>query len=213
MSSIIWSVLKWVFGSALQWYRSRPKVVVTTHDSSHPNNRIDISITNQGKSPVVVRSWTVHIKMDFPPSLAEVIQEYNEEEKQTGNAKRSLVGSVIEYITLKCSGRARAETMRRLLAQGILGKPHWECELLEQGTTQRIGPGESAARLFIRPATCPPTPSTPESSLQTITFVPSCRIVGLRRRVWRLPSSVIVDNAGSIVSAMHVTYPLAEDED
>ena len=210
MLSIIWSMLKLVFGYALQWYRSRPKVVLTTHGSSWSGRGIQMSITNHGKTPVIVRSWSVHIKMELPPELDEIVRQYTQQQSRRTD-RPARFSDYINRLLDKWDRRAKAHALRAALAQAMLKGLHWRYELLEPGTTQRIEPGESTACVFPRTGTSLSDPFMPVNSSRII--IPSCHVVGHRASVWGLPSGIASDDDGTISSVFRMTQPDMDDED
>ncbi len=204
------TVGKYILGYAMRWYRSRPKVLLTTHGTSRSGRGVDMSITNHGKTSIIVRYWTVHIQMELSPELVEIFRKHEQQQSKATNTNHSLAGYISRLLD-KWDRRAKANALRTALAHVMLDGPHWQYELLDPGNTQRIEPKESTARVFPRPDASSSISFMPANAARTI--IPSCRIVGHRYPVWGLPSGIISDDDGSIISVIRLTQPHMDDED
>ena len=200
-------VLGVVIGYGIQLHRSRIKVSLSTHiEHSWSDRRIHMSIRNHGNTPVVVDSWTVHIPL---AELFPGILKRDEEAKPT-QVKR-LIGfrrfaGRIRHLIFGGNRIAMQNELSEALAQEMVGEFSWQHELLEPGATILIGPGEGTVRRF--PRTDADSPEQPiASNAEHLTIVPSCHIVGSRRRIWGWVSVV---GGGSIPWAMQIT-PRRED--
>ena len=93
------------------------------------------------------------------------------------------------------------------LAERTLSELQWLHELLEPGATVLIGPGESAVRSFPRPhAVSSKQPSA--LNAQHLTIIPSCHVVGHRRRFWGWASYL---GGGVIPYSAQVIPPHGDD--
>ena len=110
---------------------------------------------------------------------------------------------------------AMANDLSRSLAFSLLNEPHLQHQLMDPGTTQRIEPRESAARIFPRTSTVPQTQPI-VSDTQHLTIIPSCHVIGHRRRLWGWPSFLggnsIPISAQLTPRASTVKFSIAEAE-
>ncbi len=197
-------------GYGFRWHRSRIKVSLATHiEQSWSERRIHMSIRNHGNTSIVVDSWTVHI----PPEelLPGLPERY--EEPEPGGGKRLIgfrrVAGRIRYRLSKGNCIAIQNELSEALAQTILGELHWRHELLDPGSTVRIEPGESAVRNF--PRTGAISSEQPiASNAQHLTIIPSCHVVGHRRRTWGWASYL---GSGPIPIAAQIIPPRIDDKD
>ena len=207
---LVQTITKHTLGSAVRWHRSRLRVSLATHiEQSWSDRSISMSITNHGKTPIIVDAWTVHIPMDdVLPQMAE----------RLGNPEPVFVNHVsgvrrfgMRIVRLLYRGThiAKMNDLSRLLAQSLLHEIHLRHELLDPGTRQRIEAGESTVRSFPRASAVRQTPSI-VSNGQRLTIIPSCDVVGHRRRVWGLPSYLI---GGPVPIAIQLEPPRIEDQD
>ena len=102
-----------------------------------------------------------------------------------------------------------ANELSGTFARSMLNDPHFRHQLLDSGTTQRIEPGERAVRSFPRTSTVPQA-QTIVSKSQHLTIIPSCHVVGRRRRIWGWPSIL---GGGPIPIAAQFNPPRIDDED
>jgi len=201
---------KHTLGYAIQWYRSRLKVSLATHiEQSWSERSIQMSITNHGKTSIIVDSWTVHIPLeDLLPELAE--KDFETERPSPGQfgGLRRVAGRVGRLIY---SGNhiANMNDLSRAWAHSILREPHLRHELLGPGTRQRIEAGESVVRTFPQPSAISQTP-TISSDAEQLTLIPSCHIVGHRGRLWGFPSHIF---GGPIPMAIQFNAPRIEEDE
>ena len=194
---LIASAILAFFGFAIHLYRIRLKVSLTTHgEKSCPDRGIHMSITNHGKTPIIVDSWTVHMPMKLPPELAKKLGKPEPSRPKRFGAIRRFAWWCIGRLLHKWNRTAQANALRRALADSMLGEVHWRYPILGPGTTQRVDPRESIVGAFPRVSD---NPSLLANASDTpFTIVPSCQIVGHRRCVWGLPSFVTVRDDGYI---------------
>ena len=199
---------KHTLGYAVRWYRSRLKVSLATHIEQSWSDR-SISITNHGKTPIIVDSWTVHLPVDdVLPQLAERLGRPEAERvNQISRVRR--FSSRIARLPYKGTRMAKMNDLSGLLAQSMLHELHCRHELLDPGARQRIEAGESAVRSFPRVGAVRQTPII-VSNTQRLTIIPSCHIVGHRGRVWGLPSYLF---GGPIPMSAQFTPPHSDDQD
>ena len=172
------SVARHTMGYVVHLYRSRLEASPATHiEQSWADHSISIGITNQGKTPIIVDSWTVHIPIgDVLPGLTESFRRPETEgENRVGGVRR--LGRRIARLPRRGHRIAKMNELSRLLAQSMLQELQGRHELLDPGTRQRIEAGESAVRSFPRASAAPQTP-TIGSNTQRLTIIPSCHIVG-----------------------------------
>ena len=204
---IVQTIAKHTIGYAIRWYRSGLKVSVETHiEQSLSERKINVSITNDGMTPIIVDSWTVHMPLkDLLPGVAK------REDKTEPPQPR--LKTVIRRVTVPISRLlnrrnhiANMNKLSQLMARSMLTELHWRHELLESGARQRIEAGESAVRSFPRTSAVGQMP-TIDLKTHFITIIPSCRIVGHRRRIWGLPSYL------SLAGAAQFTKPGTDDDE
>ena len=204
-------------GYGFRWHRSRIKVSLATHiEQSWSDRSIYMSITNHGNTPITVDSWTVHVPLeDLLPSVAERLQEVAERDDKPKPARLQRLRSIHRFASRipRLPGRGRriamANELSEAFALSMLNDPHLRHELLDLGTTQPIKGGESAVRRFPRTSTVPQTQPI-VSDTQQLTIIPSCHVVGRRRRIWGWPSSLL--GGGPIPMAFQITPPRIDAE-
>ena len=204
------AIAKHTLGYAIRWYRSRLKISLVTHiEQSWSDRVIRISITNHGNAPIIVDSWTVHIPLE--ELLPGVPQRDDEPEpprpKRIGSIRRS--AGRISRLLYKGGHIANMNQLSRLLARSMLNEFHGRHQLLDPGTRQRIEAGESAVRSFPRTSAVQQQQTIP-SNTQRLTIIPSCHVVGHRRRIWGLPSYLL---GGPIPIAVQLIPPRIDDQD
>ena len=210
VEQIVVLVLGLVIGYLIHSQRSRVKVSLSTHiEQSWSDRSIHMSIRNHGNTSVVVDSWTVHVPLrDLFPQLSEGVEEREIEQGKRLKSLRRVAGWIGHRIW-KRNEIARFSELSESLAHGFLGEVHLRHQLLDPGATVRIGPGESEVRNFPREGAVswkPPNASNAES----LTIIPSCHVVGHRRRIWGWVS-IIADGGETIPIAMQWNPPDAED--
>ncbi len=197
LGPLIASAILGLIGYGIYLYRSRLKVSLTTHgERSRSDFGIRISITNHGKIPVIVDSWKVHTPWELPPELAKKFGKPEPSPPIRFRSIRRLAWRCIGRLLHKWNHTAQANALRRALADSMLGEIHLRYPILGPGTTQRVDPGESIVGAFPRVSNSPSLLAN--ASDTPFTIVPSCHIVGHRRCVWGLPSTVTVRDDGSI---------------
>ena len=102
-----------------------------------------------------------------------------------------------------------ANDLNRAIARSLLNEPHLRHQLMAPGSTEHIGPGESAVHDFPRTSTVRPEQPI-FSNTEQLTIIPSCHVVGRRRRIWGLPAFLV---SGSIPIAACFTPPRIDTED
>ena len=85
----------------------------------------------------------------------------------------------------------------------MLSEVHFRHQMLDPGTTQRIEPGESTVRTFPRISANPQEPKI-ASDTESLTIIPSCHVVGHRRRIWGWPTIL---GGGPIPTVAQLTPP------
>ena len=203
-------IVKHTLGYAIRWLRSRLKVSLATHiEQSWSDRSIHMSITNEGNSPIIVDSWTVHMPLEelLPGVAKRVVKPEPTRPKRISSIRRFAVR--IRRLLYKENHIADKNELSRLLARSALNEPHGRHELLDPGTRQRIEAGESAVRSFPRTSAIRGkltiTPNT-----QCLTIIPSCHVVGHRRRIWGFPSYL---SSGPILVAAQLNPPHIDDQD
>ena len=203
-------IVKHTLGYAIGWHRSRLKVSLATHiEQSWSDRSIHMSITNEGNSPIIVDSWTVHMPLEelLPGVAKRVVKPEPTRPKRISSIRRFAVR--IRRLLYKENHIADKNELSRLLARSALNEPHGRHELLDPGTRQRIEAGESAVRSFPRTSAIRGkltiTPNT-----QCLTIIPSCHVVGHRRRIWGFPSYL---SSGPILVAAQLNPPRIDDQD
>ncbi len=205
-----------IIGYASRRYRGRVKVSLATHiEQSWTDRSIHMSITNHGNDPIIVDSWTVHMPMEelLPRLAKETHNPEPPEAKRLSSIRRftRLIGRLLR----KRNRVAMANDLSRSLAFSLLNEPHLQHQLMDPGTTQRIEPRESAARIFPRTSTVPQTQPI-VSDTQHLTIIPSCHVIGHRRRLWGWPSFLggnsIPISAQLTPRASTVKFSIAEAE-
>ena len=204
------TIAKRTLSYAIRWHRSRLKVSLATHiEQSWSDRRIHVSITNHGNIPIIVDSWTVHMPLEeLLPGVAERDDKPEQPLPRRYGSIRRVTGR-ISRLLYRGSHIANMNKVSRLLARSMLREPHWRHELLDPGTRQRIEAGESAVRTFPRTRAVR-QPGTIASNTQHLTIIPSCHIVGHRRRIWSLPSHLF---GGPIPMAAQFKPPRIDDDD
>ena len=197
-------------GYGIHWHRSRGKVSLATHiEQSWSDRRIHMSITNHGNARIIVDSWTVHTPLE------QVLPGVAERGDKTEPPRPIRLGGIqrfagrIRRLLGKGNRIAMANEISETLARSMLNEPHFRHQLLDPGTTQRIEPGESAVRSFPRTSAVPQGPAIVPKS-QDITIIPSCHVVGRRRRIWGWPSTLV---SSPIPLAFQFTPPRIDNED
>ena len=202
-------IVKHTLGYAIRWYRSRLKVSLATHiEQSGSDRSIHMSITNEGNSPIIVDSWTVHMPLEevLPGAAKRDVKPAPTRPKRS-SVRRFAVR--IRRLLYKESNIADKNELSRLLARSTLNESHGRHELLDPGTRQRIEAGESEVRSFPRTSAIRGKPNiTPNT--QRLTIIPSCHVVGHRRRIWGFPSYVSV---GPVLIAVQLSPPRIDDQD
>ncbi len=202
-------------GYAFRWYRSRIKVSLATHvQQSWSDRSVHMSITNHGNSAIIVDSWTVHMPMDdVLPGVGEKLRELAERDEKTSTRKRlRTVPRVARRIWSRLYRRGRIgiqNELSREIARSMLLEVHFRHQLLDPGTTQRIEPGENTVRTFPRISANPQKPKI-ASDTESLTIIPSCHVVGHRRRIWGWPTIL---GGGSIPTAVQFKPPRTDKED
>ena len=204
------TIAKHTLGYAIRLYPSRLRVSLATHiEQSWSDRSNHMSITNHGNTSIIVDSWTVHIPVeDLLPGVAKRDCRPEPPRPRRFGRMRRVTGR-ISRLLYKGSHIANMNELSRLLARSTLREPHLRHQLLEPGTRQRIDAGESAVRTFPRPGAIRQTWTT-SSNTQQLTIVPSCHVVGHRRRIWGLPSYIF---GGSIPMAIQFTPPRIDYEE
>ena len=202
-------------GYAYRWYRSRIKVSLATHTEKwHSDGVIHMSITNHGNNPIVVDSWTVHMPVDnVLPGVGEELRELARgEEKLLAPKRFSTIPRVARRICGRLYRRDRVgieNELTRALAHSTLHEAHFRGQLLDPGITQRIEPGDSAVRTIPRNSANPQESKTASDAL-SLTIIPSCHVVGQRRRTWGWPTML---GGGPIPTVTRLSLPRTEIED
>ncbi len=202
-------------GYTYRWYRSRIKASLETHTEEWMSKRsIHVSITNHGNSAITVDSWTVHMPMDdVLPGVGAKLRELAESDEQTSTRKRlRTVSTVARRIWSRLYRRGRigiADALSREFARSMLHEMHLRHQLLDPGSTQRIEPGDSAVRTFPRISANPQEPKIAFDA-QNLTIIPSCHVVGQRRRTWGWPTIL---GGGPIPTVVRLYLPRADKED
>ena len=152
--------------------------------------------------------------MDSPHATGRVATRSSQKRRQA----RTDSTQTQQHPPLRCARRrllykeshiAGMNERSRSLACSALNEPHGRHELLNPGTRQRIEAGESAVRSFPRTSATRGMPTiTPNT--QCLTIIPSCHVVGHRRRIWGFPSYLIV---GPILVAAQLNPPRIDDLD
>ena len=202
-------IVKHTLSYAIHWFRSRLKVSLATHiEQSWSDRSIHMSITNEGNSPIIVDSWTVHMPLEeVLPGVAKRDVKPEPTRPKRSSIRRFAVR--IRRLLYKESHIADKNELSRLLARSALNEPHGRHELLDPGTRQRIEAGESEVRSFPRTSAIRGKPTiTPNT--QGLTIIPSCHVVGHRRRIWGFPSYVSV---GPVLRAVQLNPPRIDDQD
>ena len=193
---------------AFNRYNRRIQVSLTTHTKQWPDGSIRIGITNHGNTPIVVDAWTVHMpEGDLFPEVANRMDKSESPRPPRFGGIRRFIGRLQDRLCF-WKRMTRQNDLSRLLALSMLGKAPWRHELLDPGVTQRIEPKESAVCSFPRHSTVQQT--LIDADIQTLTIIPSCHIVGHRRRIWGLPS-IIAD--GPVRMAIQFNPPRIDIKD
>ena len=214
IQTVVQSVIALCIGMAIgygaHWHRNRLKVTVETHiDQSWSDRVIHISIMNHGKAPITVDSWTVHMPLEqLLPEVAAIINKHNQPRfKHLSRIHR--ISKRIRHHMLKRDRLTMENDLNRAFARSMLYEPHMRHQLMAPGSTERIGPGESAVCVFPRTSTVP-SERPIVSNTEQLTIIPSCHVVGRRRRFWGLPSFLF---SGTIPMAARFTHPRIDSED
>ena len=203
-------IVKHTLGYAIRWHRSRLKVSLATHiEQSWSDRSIHMSITNEGNSPIIVDSWTVHMPLEevLPGVAKRDVKPEPTRPKRIGSIRRFAVR--IRRLLYKESQTARMNEISRMLACSALNEPHGRHELLDPGTRQRIEAGESEVRSIPRTSAVRGMPTIIPNT-QRLTIIPSCHVVGHRRRIWGFPSYL---SGGPILMAAQLNPPRIDDQD
>ena len=201
---------KHTLGHAIRWYRSRLKVSLATHiEQSWSERSIQMSITNHGNTPIIVDSWTVHIPLeDLLPELADIdFETERPSPRRFGRMRR--VAERVGRLVYRGNHVAHMNRLTRAWAHLILREPHLRHEMLGPGARQRIEAGESVVRPFPQPSAIPQTPIV-SSDAKQLTLIPSCHVVGHRRRLWGFPSHIF---GGPIPMAIQFDLPGNEEDE
>ena len=202
-------------GYAFRWYRSHFHVSLATHvQQSWSDRSIHMSVANHGNTAVILDSWTVHMPMkDILPGVGEKLRELAEKDEKPSTCRRfRTVPRVVRRIRSRLSRRRCIGTQNELsrqIARSILLEVHFRHQLLDPGTTLRIEPGESTVHTFPRISANPQYPEI-LSDTESLTIIPSCHVVGHRRRIWGLPTILA---SGPIPLAAQFNPPSVDKED
>ena len=203
---IVALVLAGIVGYAIRSRRGRIKISLSTHiEQSWTDRRIRMSIRNHGSTAAIVDSWTVHIPAgELLPGLSKPDEEAESggDERRTGFRR---VAGWIRYRLFKRDRIAMQNELSDALAASILGQLHLRHELLDPGSTVRIRPGESEVRDF--PRTGVVLEQSIVSDAELLAIIPSCHVVGRRRRIWGWPSYLGGGGGGSVPFAMEIGPP------
>ncbi len=207
VEAIVVLLLGVAIGYGIRLHRSRIRVSLSTHiEQSWSERRIHMSIRNHGNTSIVVDSWTVHIPLG---ELLTGLPKRDDEAKPMRGKRligfRRFAGR-IRHRLCRRNRIAMQNELSEALAQATVDELHGRHELLEPGATILIGPGESAVRNFPRTDTVS-SKQPIASNAEHLTIVPSCHVVGYRRRIWGWVSFV---GGGSIPWAVQINPP---DED
>ena len=197
-------------GYAFRWYRSRIKVSLATHV---PDRSVHMSITNHGNTAIILDSWTVHMPLDdLLPGLGEKVRKAQGDDKLPPTDRFSTLRRVTRRTCRRLYRRGRMKRQNevsRKLARSMLSEVHFRHEMLDPGTTQRIEPGESTVRAFPQISANPQLPKT-FSNTESLTIIPSCHVVGHRRRIWGWPTLL---GGGPIPTEAQLNPPRTDEED
>ena len=214
-SGIIVLAIGFAAGYAFRWSRSRINVSLATHlQQSWSDRSVHLSITNHGNTGIILDSWTVHMPLDdLLPELGEIVRETEEDDKSPP-IKRS---NTLRRVTRRICGRLyRRDPIGRIqnelaprLARSMLSDVHFRHQMLDPGATQRIEPGESTVRTFPRTSADPPIAQDCFHT-ERLTIIPSCHVVGHRRRIWGFPTILA---GGPIPIAAQLNPPRTNEVD
>ena len=173
---------------AFRWYRSRVNVSLSTHA---PDRSVHMSITNHGNTAIILDSWTVHMPLDdLLPRLGEEVRKAQGDDKPPPIERFSILRRVTRRTRGRLYRRGRMgiqNELSREIARSMLSEVHFRHQMLDPGTTQRIEPGESTVRAFPQVSANPQEPKI-VSDTESLTIIPSCHVVGHRRRIWGWPT-------------------------
>ena len=201
-------------GYAFRWYRSRIKVSLATHvQQSWSDRSVHMSITNHGNTAIILDSWTVHMPLDdLLPGLGEKVRKAEGDDKPPPLKRFSTLRRVTRRTCGRLYRRGRIgiqNEISREIPRSMLSEVHMRHQMLDPGTTQRIEPGESTVRTFPRISANPQEPKI-ASDTESLTIIPSCHVVGLRRRIWGWPTIL---GGGPIPTAAQPNPPRTNKED
>jgi hypothetical protein len=190
-------------GYGIHWHRSRLKVSLATHiEHSWSDRTIHMSIMNHGNRPITVDSWTVHTPLE------ELLPGVAERDDKTEAPRPNRLGGIRRPLG-KANLTAMANELSGAFARSMLNDPHFRHQLLDPGNNRRIEPEESAVRSFPRTRTVPQA-QTIVSKSHHLTIIPSCHVIGRRRRIWGSPSIL---GGGPIPIVAQFNPPRIHDED
>ena len=213
-AGIVVLVIGFAGGYAFRWYRSRIKVSLATHvQQSWSDRSVHMSISNHGNTAIILDSWTVHMPLDdLLPGLGEKVREAEGDDKPPPQRRFSTLRRVARRTCGRLYRRGRIgiqNELSRNIARSMLPEVHFRHQLLDPGTTQRVEPGESTVRTFPRLSANPQKPKI-ASDTESLTIIPSCHVVGHRRRIWGWPTIL---GGGPIPTAFQLYSPRTEEED
>ena len=172
-----------------------------------------MSITNHGNTAIILDSWTVHMPLDdLLPGLGEKVRKAEGDDKPPPIKRFSTLRRVTRRTCGRLYRRGRIgiqNELSREIARPMLSEVHFRHQMLDPGTTQRIEPGESTVRTFPRISANPQEPKI-ASDTESLTIIPSCHVVGHRRRIWGWPTIL---GGGPIPTVAQLTPPRTNKED
>ena len=214
-SGIIVLAIGFAAGYAFRWSRSRINVSLVTHvQQSWSDRSVHMSVTNHGNTGIILDSWTVHMPLDdLLPGLGEMVRKTEGDDKSPPIKRFNTLPRVTRRICGRLYRRDRIgriqNELSRKFARSMLSEVHFRHQMLDPGTTQRIEPGESTVRTFPRIRANPQEPKI-ASDMARLTIIPSCHVVGHRRRIWGLPTILV---GGPIPMAFQLNPPRTNEED
>ena len=201
-------------GYAFRWHRSRINVSLATHVQQSLSDRsVHMSVTNHGNTAIILDSWTVHTPMDdLLPGIGEKVRKAEGDDKVPPIKRFNTLRRATKRACGRLYRRHRIELQNELsrkFARSELSGVHGRHQMLDPGTTQRIEPGESTARTFPRISANPQGPKI-DPDIKSLTIIPSCHVVGHRRRIWGWPTILF---SGPIPMSIQMNPPRTNKED
>ena len=201
------TILKLVpIGPAIKLLGGRIRVTLETHiEQSMSDRKVSMSITNHGRTDIIIDEWTVHMPIsDVFPELRQTDDTPKTPQPSTFSIKRYVARRSKRFLNW-INRKSDIDTMNernQVLANSLLGEYHGRHQLLGPGHRRRIPAGESLVRRFPKPSVLQETRLAINFKVSTI--IPSCHIVGQRGRIW---GGIVILGGDSVPVSLQLNLP------